>query len=112
MSKTNDVETVPVERLVIWIREQASGPMTENEEHANTCNMLAKCANELERLQAEIARLLDAAEFSEGALFDHIGREDGLDAETARRVALMCSDLIVKHGRVSVMVESSKQPAT
>ena len=66
MNKTINVDPAPVECLVIWLREQASGPMTQNPEHTKTCNMLAKCADEMERLQAEIVRLLDAAEFSAG----------------------------------------------
>lgn len=56
--------------------------------------------------------LLDVIEFCEGALLDHFAREDGLDVETARRVAEMCRDVLLKHNRISVMVESSKQPET
>jgi len=34
--------------FVIWLRDHASGPMTQNPEHAETCDMLTKCADALE----------------------------------------------------------------
>lgn len=58
----------------------------------------------------EIDELLDVIEFSEGAMMDYVASEEGLDVETARRIAFMCSDVLVKHGRTSVIVESNKQP--
>lgn len=60
----------------------------------------------------DIRELLDVIEFCEGALLDHFASEDGLDVEAARRVAEMCRDVLVKHNRTSVLVESSKQPET
>lgn len=59
---------------------------------------------------SERDELLDALEFCEGALSDHCYGEDGLDVETSTRIVLMCSDLLVKHRRTSVIVESRKQP--
>ena len=38
--------------VVRWLREQASGPMTQNQEHVDTCNMLTAAANELEGLRS------------------------------------------------------------
>ncbi|KKN79813.1 hypothetical protein LCGC14_0336680 [marine sediment metagenome] len=58
----------------------------------------------------DVADLLDALEFAEGALLDSFASEDGLDGEAARRVALMCSDLLTKHGRISAYVETGKGP--
>jgi len=55
-----------------------------------------------------VSELLDVIEFCEGALMDHFASEDGLDCEAARRIAFMCSDVIVKNGRTSVIVENSK----
>jgi len=41
-----------------WLRDQASGPMTQNIEHAETCDMLTKCANELDRQEAAMRKIV------------------------------------------------------
>jgi len=65
--------------------------------------------------------LLDVIEFCEGALMDHFAssigvdtscHKEGLEFKTALRIAHMCSDVLVKHGRTSVIVESRKTPET
>jgi hypothetical protein len=64
----------------------------------------------VDELIADMGKLLDVVEFAEGALIDHVAREEGCDVRDAWRVLKMCSDAIVKHGRTSVLVESRKQP--
>lgn len=56
----------------------------------------------------DIDKLLDALEFAEGALLDAFNSEDGLDGQDARQLALLCSELLVKHDRVSAYVEAGK----
>jgi hypothetical protein len=53
--------------------------------------------------------LLDCLEFCEGALSDVFSSEEGADIEACRRIAFTVSDLLVKHGRTSVIVEARKQ---
>ena len=58
------------------------------------------------------SRLLDVIQMCEGALLDHAASESGLDVALASSIAEMCRDALLANGRVSVMVESSKQPET
>ena len=43
--------------LTDWLRQQATGPMSNNPQHVYTCNQLANAANELDRMTA----IMDAA---------------------------------------------------
>lgn len=56
-----------------------------------------------------IDEILDVLEFCEGALVDFCANEEGLDPEAARRVAWMASEVLVKNGRQSNLLEASKQ---
>ncbi len=72
--------------------------------------LIARAIAVWKNTETEIVDLLDTLEFAEGALLDAFNSEDGLDGEAAREVAIMCSDLLIKHGRVSVYVEAGKGP--
>ena len=58
----------------------------------------------------QISELLDALEFCEGALSDVFASAEGADVEACRRIAFTVSDLLVRHGRTSVIAEARKQP--
>ena len=60
----------------------------------------------------QMAKLLDALEFAESALVDHITGEDGLDLNRANHIASVCGALLLEHGRISKVEEYSKRPAT
>lgn len=45
-----------------WLRGQASGPMSLNPEHVETCNWLTRCADEIERLRARTHEIQEAAD--------------------------------------------------
>jgi len=116
-------------QLPHWIWEQASQNDREAAAVCSKCHSAISptyrdvmTTHERECWQsAEIARserggedneLLDVIEFCEGALLDHFASEEGLDVEAAARIAQMCSDVLVRHGRISAIVEVNKQPET
>ena len=52
MSKSDRANEAPVEfrcylELADWLKDQATGPMTQNPEHAETCDMLSQSADAL-----------------------------------------------------------------
>lgn len=65
-----------------------------------------RLANEL------LNQTLDCIEFCEGVILDVLCNEDAVDLLAARRIAEQCSELLTKHGRTSVMVESKQWPVT
>ena len=67
---------------VTWLREQATGPMSWNPEHADTCNRLIEAADEVERLRGELK-----AAYSELDKFQNPPTTGVLDREVWRRAA-------------------------
>jgi len=74
--------------------------------------LTSETESERNQFLRERDKALDAVEFAEGALLDHYGSEEGLDVITAGELAMMCSAILVKCGRTSVIVEREKQPET
>ncbi len=62
------------------------------------------------RANERMAEALEVIALAERALVDHFVGPHGLDADTARSVAWICSGLLVKHGRESNLERVGKTP--